>query len=75
MLSLGRLLTPHPLPRSGHTHASHLLAAAVNVSVVSGRLEHAWVGFALDTCAQVMPGQQKEAAAVHALLESSVTNL
>ena len=59
-----------------HTHASHLLAAGVNVKVVSDRLGHASVAFTLDTYAHVMPGQQAEAAAaVHALLENSVTNL
>lgn len=59
-----------------HTHASHLLAAGVNVKVVSERLGHASVAFTLDTYAHVMPGQQKEAAAaVSALLETSVTNL
>ncbi len=56
-----------------HTHASHLLAAGVNVKVVSDRLGHASVAFTLDTDAHVMPGQQAEAvAAVHALLENSV---
>ncbi len=59
-----------------HTHASHLLAAGVNVKVVSERLGHASVAFTLDTYAHVMPGQQKEAAAaVLALLQNSVTNL
>ena len=59
-----------------HTHASHLLAAGVNVKVVSERLGHASVAFTLDTYAHVMPGQQKEAAAaVSALLENAVTNL
>ncbi len=53
-----------------HTHASHLLAAGVNVKVVSERLGHASVAFTLDTYAHVMPGQQAEAAAaVSALLE------
>ena len=51
-------------------------AAGVNVKVVSDRLGHASVAFTLDTYAHVMPGQQAEAAAaVHALLENSVTNL
>ena len=59
-----------------HTHASHLLAAGVNVKVVSDRLGHASVAFTLDTYAHVMPGQQAEAAAaVLALLENSVTIL
>ena len=59
-----------------HTHASHLLAAGVNVKVVSERLGHASVAFTLDTYAHVMPGQQAEAAAaVSALLENSVTIL
>lgn len=59
-----------------HTHASHLLAAGVNVKVVSERLGHASVAFTLDTYAHVMPGQQADAAeAVSALLERAVTNL
>jgi integrase len=59
-----------------HTHASHLLAAGVNVKVVSERLGHASVAFTLDTYAHVMPGQQAEAAAaVSALLQNSVTIL
>lgn len=86
-----RLVTPHSKTRAAeslqrrprirfhdlrHTHASHLLAAGVNVKVVSDRLGHASVAFTLDTYAHVMPGQQAEAAAaVHALLENSVTNL
>ncbi len=58
-----------------HTHASHLLAAGVNVKVVSDRLGHASVAFTLDTYAHVMPGQQADAAlAVAALLERSVIN-
>lgn len=51
-----------------HTHASHLLAAGINVKVVSERLGHASVAFTLDTYAHVMPGQQAEAAAAVALL-------
>ena len=59
-----------------HTHASHLLAAGVNVKVVSDRLGHASVAFTLDTYAHVMPGQQADAAAaVAALLGRSVINL
>ena len=51
-----------------HTHASHLLAAGINVKVVSERLGHASVAFTLDTYAHVMPGQQAEAAAAAAAL-------
>ena len=59
-----------------HTHARHLLAAGVNIKVVSERLGHASVAFTLDTYAHVMPGQQAEAAAaVSALLDRAVTNL
>ena len=43
-----------------HTHASQLLAAGVNVKVVSERLGHASVAFTLDTYAHVMPGQQAD---------------
>ena len=49
-----------------HTHASHLLAAGINVKVVSERLGHASVSFTLDTYGHVMPGQQAEAAAAAA---------
>jgi integrase len=53
-----------------HTHASHLLAAGVNVKVVSERLGHASVAFTLDQYAHVMPGQQADAAAaVSALVD------
>jgi integrase len=51
-----------------HTHASHLLAAGVNVKVVSERLGHGSVGFTLDVYAHVMPGQQADAAAAVARL-------
>ena len=40
-------------------HASHLLAAGVNVKVVSERLGHASVAFTLDTYAHVMPGNRR----------------
>lgn len=53
-----------------HTHASHLLAAGINVKVVSERLGHASVSFTLDTYGHVMPGQQAEAAAAAAGLLS-----
>ena len=57
-----------------HTHASHLLAARVNVKLVSERLGHASVAFTLDTYAHVMPGDQAQAAAaVAALVSASVT--
>ena len=51
-----------------HTHASQLLAAGVNVKVVSERLGHASVAFTLDTYAHLMPGQQAQAAAAVAAL-------
>jgi integrase len=51
-----------------HTHATHLLAAGVNVKLVSERLGHASVAFTLDTYAHVLPGQQAEAAAAAAAL-------
>jgi integrase len=51
-----------------HTHATHLLAAGVNVKIVSDRLGHASVAFTLDTYGHVMPGQQASAAAAVAAL-------
>jgi integrase len=51
-----------------HTHATHLLAAGVNVKIVSERLGHASVAFTLDTYGHVMPGQQASAAAAVAAL-------
>lgn len=72
-----RLVAKHGLPDIRlhdlrHTHASHLLAAAVNVKIVSDRLGHASVSFTLDTYAHVMPGQQADAAeAAAALLRKS----
>jgi len=51
-----------------HSHASHLLAAGVNVKVVSERLGHSSVGFTLDVYAHVMPGQGADAAAAAAAL-------
>lgn len=51
-----------------HTHATHLLAAGVNIKVVSERLGHASVAFTLDCYAHVMPGQQADAAAAVAAL-------
>ena len=56
-----------------HAHASHLLAAGVNVKVVSERLGHASAAFTMDVYAHVMPGQQADAAAaVSALVGRSV---
>ena len=68
-----RLAEQHGLPDIRlhdlrHTHASHLLAAGVNVKVVSERLGHASVSFTLDTYAHVMPGQQADAAEAAAAL-------
>ena len=51
-----------------HTHATHLLAAGVNVRVVSERLGHASTAFTLDVYGHVLPGQQAEAAAAAAAL-------
>lgn len=51
-----------------HTHATHLLAAGVNMKLVSERLGHATVGFTLDVYGHVMPGQQAGAAAAVAAL-------
>ena len=51
-----------------HAHASHLLAAGVNVKVVSERLGHASVAFTLDVYGHVLPGQQADAAAAVAAL-------
>jgi integrase len=51
-----------------HTHASHLLAAGVNVKIVSERLGHASVSFTLDVYGHTMPGQQASAAAAVAAL-------
>lgn len=63
-----RLVRASDLPRIRlhdlrHTHASHLLAAGVNVKVVSDRLGHASVAFTLDVYGHVLPGQQADAAA------------
>jgi integrase len=70
--SVAKALQP-PVPRIRfhdlrHTHASQLLAAGVNVKVVSERLGHSSVAFTLDTYAHVMPGQQAHAAAAVAAL-------
>jgi integrase len=51
-----------------HGHATHMLAAGVNVKLVSERLGHATTSFTLDTYAHVMPGQQADAAAAVAAL-------
>ena len=57
-----------------HSHATHLLAAGVNVKVVSDRLGHASVAFTLDVYSHVMPGQQADAAAsVSALVDAIAT--
>jgi integrase len=45
-----------------HTHATLLLAAGVNPKVVSERLGHSSVAFALDTYAHVIPGMEPDAA-------------
>lgn len=75
-----RLVRASELPRIRlhdlrHTHASHLLAAGVNVKVASERLGHASVAFTLDTYGHVLPGQQADAAAAAAaLVDAAVTN-
>ena len=51
-----------------HTHATLLLAAGVNVKVVSERLGHSSVAFTLDRYVHVQPGQQAQAAADMAAL-------
>ena len=51
-----------------HTHATHLLAAGVNVKIVSERLGHASTSFTLDVYGHVMPGQLADAAAAVANL-------
>jgi integrase len=51
-----------------HTHTTHLLAAGVNVRVVSERLGHASVAFTLDVYGHVLPGQQAAAAVAVASL-------
>jgi integrase len=56
-----------------HTHASHLLAAGVNVKIVSERLGHASTSFTMDTYGHVLPGQQAEAARVAASLVATGT--
>ena len=72
-----RLVRASDLPRIRlhdlrHTHASHLLAAGVNVKVVSDRLGHASVAFTLDVYGHVLPGQQADAAArVAALVDEA----
>jgi integrase len=45
-----------------HSHATHLLRAAVNIKVVSERLGHARSGITLDIYSHVMPGMQEDAA-------------
>ena len=72
-----RLVAANPdLPRVRlhdlrHTHATDLLAAGVNVKLVSERLGHSSTSFTLDTYAHVMPGQQADAAAAVAALVGS----
>ena len=52
-----------------------MLAAGVNVKVVSERLGHASTSFTLDVYAHVLPGQQADAvAAVSARVDAAVTN-
>lgn len=51
-----------------HTHASQLLAAGVNVKIVSERLGHSSTSFTMDTYGHVLPGQGAEAARIAAAL-------
>ena len=71
--AFARLVEKSDLPRIRlhdlrHTHATHLLAANVNVRVVSERLGHASTAFTLDVYGHVLPGQQADAAAAVAAL-------
>ncbi len=71
--AFARLVEKSGLPRIRlhdlrHTHATHLLAANVNVRVVSERLGHASTAFTLDVYGHVLPGQQADAAAAVAAL-------
>ena len=71
--AFARLVERSDLPRIRlhdlrHTHATHLLAANVNVRVVSERLGHASTAFTLDVYGHVLPGQQADAAAAVAAL-------
>ncbi len=71
--AFSRAVTRSKLPRIRlhdlrHSHATHLLAADVNVKVVSERLGHSSVAFTLSVYAHVMPGQQADAAAAVAAL-------
>ncbi len=66
--AFGRLVRRSGLPQIRlhdlrHTHATHLLAAGVNIKLASERLGHASVSFTLDTYGHCLPGQQAEAAA------------
>lgn len=55
-----------------HTHATHLLAAGVNVKVVSERLGHSSASMTLDVYSHVLAGQQAQAAAAVAALVAGV---
>ncbi|HZJ26831.1 MAG TPA: tyrosine-type recombinase/integrase [Acidimicrobiia bacterium] len=71
--AFARLVERSGLPRIRlhdlrHTHATHLLAAGINVRVVSERLGHASTAFTLDVYGHVLPGQQADAAAAAAAL-------
>jgi integrase len=46
-----------------HCHASHLLAAGVNIKVIAERLGHANPTITLNTYSHLMPNAQAEAAA------------
>jgi integrase len=45
-----------------HTHATHALAAGVDVAIVSKRLGHSTSAFTIDTYQQLLPEVSREAA-------------
>ena len=64
------LLTPHGLR---HTHASHALAAGVDLKTVSARLGHSTIALTANTYSHVMPaGDRAAAESVASLLAVSV---
>lgn len=64
------LLTPHGLR---HTHASHALAAGVDLKTVSARLGHSTIALTANTYSHVMPaGDRAAAESVASLLALSV---
>jgi integrase len=55
-------LPPIPLHGLRHTYAGLALTKGVNAAIVSRRLEHATVAFALDVYSHVLPQVDAEAA-------------